>query len=137
MTPDQKVTPDPKNLYTSEYGAVRSKLEHWASYFKTVGSPVRLLIILALYESDFLGRQSHSLTFSDVKSISGLPSDEALAYHLRQLENAGFIRKDAHKDEKNRRVYPLYHIGEQGTRFLEDLGLTQLLQTTMQELQGS
>lgn len=121
----------------SPSSAARSKLEEWARYFKVVGSPVRLLIIVALYSSNFLDRRSHSLTFSELRSMSGLPADEALVYHLRQLENAGFVRKDAHQDGKNGRVYPLYHIGEQGKHFIEDLGLTSTLQKAVEELRVS
>jgi DNA-binding IclR family transcriptional regulator len=117
-------------------GRAQNKLDEWAKYFKVVAAPVRLLILLALYSSDLLGRESHSLTFSEIRSVSGLPTNEALVYHLKQLENSDFIRKEAHKDEKSGRVYPLYHVGKQGKRFLEDLDLASILQKTMNEIRS-
>lgn len=112
----------------------KSKLEEWAEYFKIVGSPLRLMIILALYSSEILKRESHSLTFSEIKLISGVSSEETLAYHLRQLESVNFIRKDPYKDESNGRVYPLYHISDKGSRFLTDLGLVDILQEYLRKI---
>ena len=114
-----------------------NRLEEWSKYFKVVGSPIRLLIILALYGSEVLRRTPHSLTFSEIQLISSVPSNETLVYHLKQLENANFITKEAHKDERTGRVYPLYHISDQGKRFLTDLGLVNILQESLAKLEIS
>jgi len=121
-----------KGLYMTNIVA-SDKLQEWARYFKVVGSPIRLLIILSIYGSEILKHSSCSLTFSDIKEISGVPTDETLVYHLKQLEGVDFISKEAHKDEKSGRVYPLYHMGERGRRFISDLGLSTLVSESLKK----
>jgi hypothetical protein len=62
-----------------------ANLEKWAKHFRVIGHPVRLAIILMLNGSEVLRHTQHSLTFSEIKSISSVPSDENLCYHLREL----------------------------------------------------
>jgi DNA-binding HxlR family transcriptional regulator len=85
-----------------------------------------------LYGSEVLRKSPHSLTFSEIKSISSVPSDENLSYHLRELEKAQLINKDPTKDDKGR-VFPIYHITPLGKRFLSELGLIQIFDQELQK----
>jgi DNA-binding transcriptional ArsR family regulator len=110
-----------------------TELKKWAEYFRLIGHPARLAIVLMLYGSEVLRKSPHSLTFSEIKAISSIPSDENLSYHLRELEKAKFITKEPTKNE-NGRVFPLYHITSFGKSFLKDIGIIHEFRDTLEEL---
>lgn len=98
-------------------------IKKWASVFDVLGNPIRLGILLVLFASNYLAG-THSLTFTQIKTVLGTSSDAGLSYHLAQLTKSGFVIKDPYKDEKGR-VFPLYRSTEKVDRLLEDLGLAE------------
>jgi len=104
-------------------------LEDYARYFKVVGNPQRLSIVLILYASEVLGG-SKSLRFTQIVEVLGIPKDRTgtLNSYLKQLIEADFIYKD-NSERKN----PLYHMGETGRKFLDEFGLTEKLNAKIKE----
>jgi DNA-binding transcriptional ArsR family regulator len=111
-----------------------AEIEKWAENLKIVGHPVRLLTLLALYASEMFKRENHSLTNGEIKEFLGEANESALEYHLKILEDAKFIRKDAHKDKKTGSVYPLYHIEAAGKSFLDQTGLIAVFKEKIERL---
>jgi DNA-binding transcriptional ArsR family regulator len=103
-----------------------SGLKKWAELFKTIGNPIRLAILLLLYASG-----EGSLTYTQLKEITGFSSDSALIYHLRILLRAKLIEKIASKEGEIGRVYPKYQIAKLGKEFIEQTQLAQALQEFM------
>ena len=104
-------------------------LEDYARYFKVVGNPQRLSIVLILYASEVLGG-NESLRFIQIVEILGIPKDRTgtLTNYLNQLIEADFI----HKDNGERRN-PIYHLGETGMEFLKEFSLTEKLNAKIKE----
>lgn len=109
---------------------MENSLEKWSDYFKLVGNPVRFAVVLLLYASEIL-RGKHSLRFTEIAQILDIPSGSTsiLTHYLNQLIEGGFLIKD-NKERRN----PLYHISNEGRQFLEDLGLTKILKTKIEDL---
>lgn len=105
------------------------KLEDYARYFKAVGNPQRLSIVLILYASEVLGGRN-SLRFTQIVEVLGIPRDRTgtLTSYLNQLIEADFIDKD-NGERKN----PLYRMGETGRKFLDEFGLTEKLDAIITE----
>jgi DNA-binding transcriptional ArsR family regulator len=108
------------------------KLAKWTENFKLVGSPVRLMILLAIYASDIMKRPNHSLSYSEINNILGTANKDTLAHHLKLLEEANFIKKVPAME--NGRVFPVYKAGDEGQKFLESTGLTKLFQDKLKQL---
>jgi len=108
------------------------KLEDYARYFKVVGNPQRLSIVLILYASEVLGGR-HSLRFTQIVEVLGIPKERTgtLNSYLKQLIEADFIDKD-NGEKRN----PIYHIGKTGREFLEEFGLTEKLDAKIMEYAG-
>ena len=100
-------------------------LEKWAEYFKAIGNPIRLGIIVILYGSETLSGQ-RCLSFTQIKNIVGIPSEVSLTYHLNQLRDVDLIRKEPYQNEEGR-VYPIYHTTNKAKELLSDFGLTEHL----------
>lgn len=105
-------------------------LEDYARYFKVVGNPQRLAIVLMLYAKEVLGG-SKSLRFTQIVEVLGIPKTRTstLNSYLNILIEADFINKD-NGEKKN----PLYHLGEAGREFLDELGLSEKLDAKIMEM---
>ena len=109
-----------------------SRLEDYARYFKVVGNPQRLAIVLILYASEVLGGRN-SLRFSQIVEVLEIPKNRTgiLTSYLNTLIEADFIDKD-NGERKN----PLYHMGDTGRKFLDEFGLTDKLNAAISEFAG-
>lgn len=112
---------------------MEEKLKRWAELFKVLGHPIRLATLFILYGSDVL-REKGSLRFSEIAYVLGLPPNKNFTHHLDRLVKAGFIEKDAHKDEEGH-IYPLYHISNMGEEFLKDFQLMEPIREEILETQ--
>ena len=102
------------------------KLKEWADAFEVLSHPIRLGILLILYGSEVLESLTPCLTYTQIKEIMEMPSESALAHHLKRLTDAKLVEKIAAKNEANR-VYPEYRIGERGEKLLVQTGLADAL----------
>jgi len=105
-------------------------LEDYARYFKVVGNPQRLAIVIILYAKEMLGG-SKSLSFTQIVEVLEIPKGRTgtLNNYLSILTEADFIRKE-NGENKN----PLYHLGETGMKFLNEFGLTEKLNVKIMEM---
>ena len=108
-------------------------VEVWAKRLRLVGNPIRLMVMLSLYSSNHIRKSEHSLRYTEIVDLIGTAEDSSLNYHLRELEQANVISKEAVKDEKGV-VYPIYHITSEGKKILEDLGLLKLLDDRLKKM---
>jgi len=108
-------------------------VELWAKHLRLVGNPIRLMVMLSLYSSNYMRKSDHSLRYSEIKELIGIPDDSGLNYHLRELEQANVISKEPIKDQKGE-VYPIYHITQDGKKILEDLGLLKILDERLKKM---
>lgn len=110
-------------------------VEMWADRLRLVGNPIRLMVLLSLYSSNFMRKSDHSLRYSELQELIGTANESGLNYHLRELEQAKVISKEPTKDE-NGQIYGLYHITPEGKKILEDLGLLKILNEQLRKLAG-
>ncbi len=106
------------------------KLEQYSRYFKVVGNPTRLAIVLMLYAKEVLGWKK-PLSFTQIVEVLGIPKTRTgtLNSYLNILIEADFINKDD-SGKKN----PFYHLGEAGREFLDELGLSEKLEAEIMEM---
>jgi DNA-binding HxlR family transcriptional regulator len=98
-----------------------------------LGNPIRLMVLLSLYSSNYMRKSEHSLRHSEIKELIGIPDESSLNYHLRELERANVISKEAIQDQKGE-VYPLYHITPDGKKTLEEFGLLKILDERLKKM---
>lgn len=99
-----------------------SVLEYWSKLLSVAVERNRLLILIALLDSEISGETS-SLTFTQLKAKTKL-NRNSLNYHLMVLQNMGLIEKRERKP---------YHITEEGKHVLTSIGMTEQLLRTFQQ----
>jgi predicted ArsR family transcriptional regulator len=115
---------------------MNESLNEIAKVFETIGSPVRLGILLVLYSSYYLHQNKHSLTFSELKEIMQISNDAVLEYHLKKLIEAGLITKEASQQTPSGRFIAIYNVTEKWVNFLKESGLAEYLNEFIKEKLG-
>lgn len=90
----------------------------WSRIFGVISDKTRLLILLALYDSEVTKKEgSHSLSFSKLREITGLQKS-SLEYHLKVLRMMELITNEKRQP---------YTITREGLGVLASLGITEHL----------
>ena len=102
-------------------------VEEWSSVFGAISHPVRLAILLTIYETDRRSEGS-SVYFNDLCQAYGL-DEPLMLYHLKKLVDAKLIK--VRNADKVGPYYRVYCLQERGRKLLADLGLDKEILNAM------